>query len=249
MKRTLLMGLLSATVLVSTAAPSLSDALNSNPTANGRSIVRVMAQGDGVEPQSDGASAPALVAQADFDRDGRDDVGPLDEIAPPDIGYGPSKPELRLAMRLAVAESYVAITSSQLDAWRVYAVALIELVGHPKSNRGPEGARRERPNATREERPDGQRDDGPQPEAAPLFTERLADRAIERGEKARTLKAAAVALRSVLALDQIAKLRDVECTFLPPPGPLGPGEPGDDHVSRHNGWHADVPPLPPLLGE
>lgn len=232
MKRSPFAGLLSAAILVSTAVPSLSEALSSNPMPDGRSIVRVMALYDGAESEA------LLVAQADFADDGRD-VGPPDEIAPPDHRpghrHGAFGPALHLAARLAAAETYIGVTSAQLDAWRTYAATLIDLVDRPTFDREPDGPRRERPDGL----PPAEGSPR-QPADAPLFTERLADRAIERGEKANALKAAAAALRTALAPEQIAKLRDAERSFLPPPG--RPGDGAADHDRRHG----DLP-LPPLL--
>lgn len=61
MKRSPFAGLLSAALLASTAVPSLSEALSSNPMPDGRSIVRVWALYDGAESQA------LLTAPADFE--------------------------------------------------------------------------------------------------------------------------------------------------------------------------------------
>jgi hypothetical protein len=232
MKRSSFVGLLSATILVSTAAPSLSGMLNSSPLPDGRSIVRLMAQHEGA------ASEPVLLAQADFD--GEDVNHEAREIGPPDIVHGAPKPGFHLAAKLAAAETYVGITSAQLDAWRAYTAALIELVERPELDRGPGGPRRGRPDG-----PAPAQSAGSPPAVAPLFTERLVDRAIERGKKAETLKAAIAALRPVLTPEQNAKLRDAERSFLPPPGPPVPGgPPGDEHAGGHHPWHGELPPPP-----
>jgi hypothetical protein len=247
MKRSSFAGLLSAVVLVSTAVPSLSEALGSNPLPDGRSIVRVMALHDGASlPRQTAWEGTSLVAQADIDDRGRDaDAGngfghhsprPSQPHAPRNDGFDPA---LHLAAKLAAAETYVGITSSQLDAWRTYAVALIDLVDRPGPERSPDGPRRERPDAPRGERPEGPPQAQPphgQPADAPLFAEKLAAQAIERGEKAGTLKAAIAALRTTLAAEQIARLREAERSFLPQRAPGGP-----DGFAPHDRRHGDFP--------
>jgi len=240
MTRTSLMGLLPAAILAALATPSFSEALPSNPVPHARPLVRVMAQ-DG---RPDGEAASVLLAQADFNRQGPE-AGPSDESGPPHIAHAPFGPELRLAASLAAAETYVGITSAQLDAWRAYSVALIDLVEPPKPDHGAGEPRGERPDGARGERPDGPPTaDGSQPSDGPLLAEHLADQAIERGEKANSLKTALAALRGVLAPEQIMKLRASERFLLPPPGPVGSDGHGFDRTDGHPGWHDDVPPPP-----
>jgi hypothetical protein len=239
-----LAGLLSATILMSTAAPSLSETLNSNPLPDGRSVVRVMARHD------DAASRPVLLAQADFGP-ADDNGGPRGDRPPPgqmpDQAPGAPDTALDLAAELATAETYIGITSAQLDAWRAYATALIDLVEGPQHKSGPGGPPREAG-----PRPGGDKPKGPPPPDAaasppadgPLAAERLAERMIEQGEKAQALKAAIAALRSALAPEQLVKLRDAERAYLMPPGPRGPHADGRFDDGRHR-WHGEFPPPPP----
>ncbi len=71
MKRSPFAGLLSAALLASTAVPSLSEALSSNPMPDERLIVRVWALYDGAE------SRALLAAQADFEDQPRHASPPL----------------------------------------------------------------------------------------------------------------------------------------------------------------------------
>jgi hypothetical protein len=169
--------------------------------------------------------------------------------APPPGGIGmspmadrPNGAALRLAARLAAAEIYVGVTSTQLDVWRAYTSALIGLVGRPEFDR-----RTDAPQGAQPEGPPREQADGAASSEAPLFSERLAERVIERGAEANALKAASAALRWTLTPDQIARLRAAELGFFQPSHPEGPGSEGPD---RLYGLHADMrPPLPPISGE
>lgn len=153
--------------------------------------------------------------------------------------HGPAHHLLDLAGKLAAAETYVGITGEQENAWRTYSAALIDLLDRPapeQENRGPD-QRRAAP---------GTAVDGPEGSRPPrLFAEGLADHAIERGEKAKALKAAVEALRSSLSEEQLARLARAEREFAP--GPLGPeGGPDGRHGPHHDGgerrapqWHSD----------
>lgn len=250
MKRSLLAGLLSATVLASMAVPSVAETLTSNPMAGERPVVRVMAG----HPGADGKALH--LAQADIDRDGRDggpqrprhgersekrghhrENGPGPAQRPHELG-------IHLAGKLAAAEVYVGIKAGQEDAWRAYTSALIGFVdgmgpdahgrepGEHGQQPGP-GVDGSTPPAERS-RPEG-------PQSGTLFAERMADRAIEQGEKARTLKEAAEALRSALDDEQLARLAGAELSFAPGPGMRGPhdgphGRPGpQDRGPHHEG--------------
>lgn len=249
MKRPLIAGLLSATVLVSMAVPSLAEPLTSNPIAGERPIVRVMAG------HSDAEGRVLQFAQADFDRPGRDggpqhphhrehadkrghhrENGPGQARRPHDIG-------LHLAGKLAAAEVYVGIEAGQQDAWRAYTSALVGFVdgiGPDAHGQQPgSGVDRPRPPAARS---------GPEgPQSGRLFAERMADRAIQQGEKARTLKEAAEALRSALDDEQLARLARAERAFAPDPGMRGPhdgshGRPGPhDRAPHHDGPRGPAP--------
>lgn len=256
MKRPLIAGLLSATVLASMAVPSLAEPLTSNPIAGERPIVRVMAG------HSDAEGRVLQFAQADFDRPGRDggpqhphhrehadkrghhrENGPGPARRPHEIG-------LHLAGKLAAAEVYVGIESGQQDAWRAYTSALIGFADgmEPDAHdRGP-GEHGQRPNPGHgRPTPPADRAQPEGPRTAPLFAERMADRAIEQGEKARTLKEAAEALRSALDDEQLARLARAERAFAPDPGMRGPhggshGRPGPhDRAPHHDGPRGPAP--------
>lgn len=158
------------------------------------------------------------------------------------MAHRPNGAALHLAARLAAAEIYVGVTSTQLDVWRAYTTALIGFVGRPEFDRrtdAPLGAQPE--SAPREQA------DGASSAEAPLFTERLAERVIERGAEANALKAASAALRWTLTPEQIARLREAELSFFQPPRPEGPGS---ERPDRLHGRHADMPPpLPQIPGE
>lgn len=153
------------------------------------------------------------------------------------MAHRPDGPALHLAARLAAAEIYVGVTSTQLDVWRAYTTALIGLVGRPEFDRGTDAPRGAQP-----ESPPREQADGAASGEAPLFTERLAEQVIERGEEANALKAASAALRWTLTPEQIARLREAELSFFPPPHPERP--------DRARGRDADMPPpLPQDPGE
>lgn len=153
------------------------------------------------------------------------------------MAYRPNGPALHLAARLAAAEIYVGVTSTQLDVWRAYTTALIELVGRPNFDRGTDA-----PLGAQPESPSRERADGAASAEAPLFTERLAEQVIERGKEANAMKAASAALRWTLTPEQVARLREAELSFFPPPHPEGP--------DRARGWDADMTPsLPQVPGE
>lgn len=145
---------------------------------------------------------------------------------------GPSQHGLDLAARLAAAETYVGVTSAQEDAWRAYTSALISFFDRPAP-------------PAQEARPDV-------PQPAPLFTERLAGRAIEQGEKAQALKDAAEALRAALSDEQLGRLARAEEAFSPRHvgprgphgGPLGGPRGGPDGGPQRPAAGQDAPPPP-----
>ncbi|KJS10791.1 MAG: hypothetical protein VR78_13740, partial [Hoeflea sp. BRH_c9] len=122
MKRSSFVGLLSTTLLMATVAPSLSEALTSSPMPDERPIVRVMAQNDV------GGDQFLLLAQVAFDGE---EGGWPHHAGPLRAGPGMPGSGLHLAAKLAAAETFVGITGAQLDAWRNFATALIELAGRP----------------------------------------------------------------------------------------------------------------------
>lgn len=119
--------------------------------------------------------------------------------------------KLGLAGLFSALETYVGIISVQLDAWRAYTSALIAFLEPPEPPWPPDS---ETPSA-----PPGPVDTAKPPQgAAPFFAERLADGAIARAEKAKTLKQAIDVLRPTLSAEQLARLAKAE----PPLGPWHP---------------------------
>lgn len=214
-------GLLSA-VFLATAAPVLAapDGNDRPPPISG--------------PQHDGL----------FDQQGPEHFGPFGKM-PEDGRSGPqgsANPGLDLAAKLSAAETYVGVTSAQEDVWRAYTSALIAFFDHPMPP-PPGGAPGVLPD------PDGDpQQSGPAANAdkAPLVSERIAARAIDQGEKAKTLKAAVDALRSALAPDQLKRIAVAEKALQPPPrGPHGPAEGREEwHAGHGPRGHAGQPPIP-----
>ncbi|MBA8880103.1 Spy/CpxP family protein refolding chaperone [Phyllobacterium myrsinacearum] len=109
----------------------------------------------------------------------------------------PKDRALALAGRLAAEETIVGIRSEQLDAWRNYSSALLAFADGPH------------PHFRDEASPGNEGDDPAKPrENEPLTMDRMADMAIERGEKAQTLKQAAKALLDILTPEQRIKFAD-----------------------------------------
>ncbi len=105
---------------------------------------------------------------------------------------------MALAAKLSVAETYVGVTSEQLDAWRAYTTALIDFAEPPEA-----GGRDQKAAADR------------------LPGEGMADGLIAAAEKAKALKAAIDALKKALQPEQLHRLSEIAPTltaFGPPPG-------------------------------
>jgi hypothetical protein len=260
MNRSLIVGLLSATMLVSAAAPSLSERLTSNPLQEEQKVVRVMAQhkdaGNGLVHLAQanvergdrdiGAKRPHDRERADLRGHDREGDRRPDRAGPDGPAHGSLQPGLHLAARLSAAETYVGITSAQLDVWRTYSAALIDLLDHPERDRGPDGPRRERPAGPPPADGAPAQPATAQPANAPFFTERLAALAIKRGEKAETLKTAISALRAALTPEQTGRLLEAERSLLPPPGPDGPRGHVNDRADRPERPRGDAHlPTPP----
>jgi len=143
---------------------------------------------------------------------------------------------LVIAARLAQTETYVGITSAQLDVWRAYSSALIGFFERPGRDQRPGGpGPAETPPA---QSPQGEAAPAPANAAPALFADRLADRAIARADKARALKTAVDALRAQLTPEQLDRLAKAERAFLPRRGPH------DRNGPRHE-WRADMEQMSP----
>lgn len=125
---------------------------------------------------------------------GSDDKGPKHHK-----GHHGPRAGLHMANKLSTMETAIGIRSNQLDAWRKYTSSLVDMV----ENKAPEP--KEKPNADAAK-------------AKPIYGEPIADRALDRAEKAKAFKAAAEDLRKVLDQDQLKKMEDYA---LPHYGPKG----------------------------
>ncbi len=125
---------------------------------------------------------------------GSDDKGPKHHK-----GHHGPRAGLHMANKLSTMETAIGIRSNQLDAWRKYTSSLVDMV----ENKAPEP--KEKPNADAAK-------------AKPIYGEPIADRALDRAEKAKAFKAAAEDLRKVLDQDQLKKMEDYA---LPHHGPKG----------------------------
>ncbi|GLK56142.1 hypothetical protein GCM10008170_21610 [Methylopila capsulata] len=125
---------------------------------------------------------------------------------------------MKLAERLAAAEVAIGVKSDQLDTWRAFTAAAVDFVTPPE-RRGP--------------KPDAQAgEQTATPSRGVLgMADRMADRAIERAEKGKALKAATDALRQKLTPEQLAKLD--QFALGPRHGPHGGRRHGPDGPRRH----------------
>lgn len=246
MKRSLMvMGLLSVVGLASITVPALSD--TAIRTEREWSPVRSL------PGPADGQGGLVRLAQADRDHGSmrtsdhgedhagqrgccRDEARRMGRMGHHGRAHRWQPPGLRIAARLAQIETYVGITSAQLDVWRAYTSALIDFFERSARDRGPGGP----PPADAPPPPPSQGEPGQAPaDAGPvLFAERLADRAIARAEKARTLKTSLDALRAQLTPEQLDRLAKAERAFGPGRRPHGPGHP-------HHGGRAAMSPMQP----
>lgn len=122
---------------------------------------------------------------------------------------------LALAGNLATLETYIGITSTQLDAWRGYTDALQALMAMPTPAQA----------APTEAAPT---DAAPAAGADPLPGEQLAGELVARGDEARQLIAAIGTLRGALSKAQLARFAEAGPLCPPqftPPGAPRPGFP------------------------
>ncbi|EJF91144.1 hypothetical protein [Bartonella tamiae] len=112
---------------------------------------------------------------------------------------------MHLAQRLSVMETAIGIRSDQLDAWRRYTSALVDMSDRMKS--APHEA------------------DGSLKDKA-ILGENMAERMIERAEKAKLFKEAASQLRNVLDEKQLERLKYYS----------------ENHPPMMHGEHKGVPP-------
>lgn len=176
-----------------------------------------------VEPDDQGHTLPPLWEQGHLrpppmQGEYNDMRARSDESPPIMLMYGPRDPTLELAVRLSSIEFYVGISASQLDVWRAYTSALIWFFEPLPPPRAPE-------TATLPALPSmGEGIQTADRIVTPLLAEKLADDAISRSVKARSLKRAIDDLRSTLNRDQLDKLSKVDRLpgpHDPPPGPDG----------------------------
>jgi Spy/CpxP family protein refolding chaperone len=140
----------------------------------------------GVALAQSGPTPPPLPPHHDWNGgDGRGHGGGMDRHGMRGHGMR-GDPAMRLAKRLSAMETLIGIRSDQLDAWRAFTAASIDMVSRPP-------------------RPDKK----PEPEAFGM-ADRIADMAIARAEKAKALKEATAALRQKLTPEQLERVKTVE---------------------------------------
>lgn len=183
----------------------------------------------------DGRHGPSQsVRKPACDRDaGR---GPDHAMGPGPRPFGPG----RMAMRLSAMETEIGIRTSQLDAWRDFTDAMLQVTQRP-SMRGGEGA----PGAA----PDGDKAAGDKTagdaKAEPFSrASRLADVVIAKAESAEKLQKAIETLKTTLTPDQLDKVAAFEKRMQqermqgPGHGPqfrsFGPREEGPRHAGGHD---------------
>lgn len=150
-----------------------------------------------------------------------------DRAGPPgDMRGGP----LRLAAHLAALETYIGITTAQLDAWRAYTDALQAALAAPSAEPPEDNPPGATPRPGRPPHGDAQ-----------LPGEEMARQMEMKGAQARRLSAAIDGLRSQLTPEQFDRLRNAGRFHLPLPRPASPADqapppdrpaevPGADHT-------------------
>jgi len=182
--------------------------------------------------QAPPAPKPSSATMAPMAQPGGDKAG-WHPMRPP--GQRPGAPDwsLRLAERLAAAETLIGIKSYQLDAWRDYTSALIDLFAPPPAPPMPAPA-----------------DAGG--DRAFAHQEQIARRMKERAAKAETLLEAITALRAKLSPQQLDRLATISLFPHPPMrgpmpegrGPMDRGMMGSGMMGR-GGWNGGPGPHGP----
>lgn len=232
-------GLLSAALVILISAPSHTQDL-SGGTSEERELRIPIVAGNPGKPKKDGSAATGMLPlpmPGGGDGPGlpppwihgeypfAQPIRPHEDTGLPPIGAGPGgdwpgDPALSFAAQLSALELYVGIGAAQIDAWRAYTsafIAFLEPPAVPWAIIGP-------PSPPATGRPAMPAEDQ---RAVPLFAEILADGAIVRAKKARSLKQAIDILQKTLRPEQLDKLAKADHPF----GPL----------------HLFAPPLPPEI--
>lgn len=126
---------------------------------------------------------------------GSEDKGSEEKGTKHHKGHHGPRAGLHMANKLSAMETAIGIRSNQLDAWRKYTSSLVDMVENKVP--APKGKADAAPNAA----PNAAK-------AKPIYGEPIADRALDRAEKAKAFKAAAEDLRKVLDPDQLKKMED-----------------------------------------
>ncbi|MFE3837249.1 hypothetical protein [Pseudogemmobacter sonorensis] len=195
-------------------------------------------------------TAPPAVAAAP---EGAPGQGPGPGFGPGSDRRGPAG--LKLAGHLSALETLVGITADQQAAWRGYSDAVLAFAEGEGRDERP-GARGAEPSGPPQGAPIGAAP--PQAPEQTLMAERLADRAIVRGERAAALKEATATLRAALSPEQFARLVEAEVPLHAPGGPEKGGEHGHEkgggkggdkargkgphaapHAAPHKAFHKD----------